>query len=112
MTIIKMNILAVGVFLFAVVPVAAQECAVLQGASPSDLVSYLVGVEPNQQNAPCVAFAIREIGEHRYESAIPVLAKLLDFRWPIGAHQKQRLYVLEHDGLSIYPAATALTKNR
>jgi len=55
-----------------------------------------------------VAFAINEVGEQRYEPAVPVLTKFLEFRWPVNARQKQRLFVLEHDGKSIYPAATAL----
>ncbi len=59
-------------------------------------------------DAECVAFAINEIGEQRYEPAVPVLTKFLEFRWPVNARQKQRLFVLEHDGKSIYPAATAL----
>ncbi len=32
----------------------------------------------------------------------------MEFCWPVNARQKQRLFVLEHDGKSIYPAATAL----
>jgi hypothetical protein len=110
MTITEISVVAVGMFLLATASVAAQECDTLQGASPSDLVSYVGGVAPNEQNASCVAFAIRRIGDQRYESAIPVLTKLLDFRWPVNAHQKRRLYVLEHDGVSIYPAATALER--
>lgn len=37
-----------------------------------------------------------------------MLTKFLDFRWPLGARQKQRLYVVEHDDSSIYPAVNAL----
>src|SRR5207245_10723524 len=62
----------------------------------------------NQGNAECLAFAIYGIGELRYERAVLVLTKFLEFRWPVNARQKQRLFVLEHDGKSIYPAATAL----
>jgi hypothetical protein len=89
-------------------PVAAQECNRLQSASPDELVSFLNGRVSDQANAACVAFAINTLGGQRYEPAIPVLTKLLDFRWPINAHQKQKAFVLEHDGTSIYPAATAL----
>src|SRR3989475_7824910 len=90
------------------VPAAALECNGLQNAASSELVSYLRKNIPNQGNAECVAFAINEIGEQRYEPAVPVLTKFLEFRWPVNARQKQRLFVLEHDGKSIYPAATGL----
>src|SRR5947208_13812021 len=94
--------------LLSTVNAAALECNGLQTAASSELVSYLRTNIPNQGNAECVAFAINEIGEQRYEPAVPVLTKFLEFRWPVNARQKQRLFVLEHDGKSIYPAATAL----
>jgi hypothetical protein len=94
--------------LLSTVNAAALESNGLQNADSSELVSYLRKNIPNQGNAECVAFAINEIGEQRYEPAVPVLTKFLEFRWPVNARQKQRLFVLEHDGKSIYPAATAL----
>ncbi len=94
--------------LLSTVNAAALECNGLQNAASSELVSYLRKNIPNQGNAECVAFAINEIGEQRYEPAVPVLTKFLEFRWPVNARQKQRLFVLEHDGKSIYPTATAL----
>src|SRR6266568_3111773 len=94
--------------LLSTVNAAALECNGLQNAASSELVSYLRKNIPNQGNAECVAFAINEIGEQRYEPAVPVLTKFLEFRWPVNARQKQRLFVLEHDGKIIYPAATAL----
>lgn len=90
--------------------VAAQQCESLNAESASALASYLDKVTDPLQNEPCVAFAIKKLGEQRYEAALPVLTKSLDFRWPPDARQKQRLYVLEYDGSSIYPAAEALKK--
>src|SRR5947209_15058505 len=90
------------------VNVAALDCNGLQNAASSELVSYLRKNIPNQGNAECVAFAINKIGEQRYEPAVPVLTKFLEFRRPPNARQKQRRFVLEHDGKSIYPAANAL----
>jgi len=55
-----------------------------------------------------LAFAINKIGDQRYEPAVPVLTRLVEFRWPPNARQKQRRFVLEHDGFTIYPAANAL----
>ncbi|HEV2729240.1 MAG TPA: hypothetical protein VGV15_04340 [Terriglobales bacterium] len=107
---IKTSIMAIGIFLLGTAPLLAQECATLQGASPDKLVSYLNRVADRRQNAPCVAFAIKKIGEQRYEPAIPVLTKFLEFRWPLGVNQKQRRFALEHDGFTIYPAADALEK--
>src|SRR5437879_12417468 len=89
---------------------AALECNGLQNAASSELVSYLRKNIPNQGNAECVAFAINELGDQRYEPAVPVLPKFLEFRWPVNARQKQRPFVLQHDGTSIYPAATALNQ--
>ena len=94
------------------VPVVAQECSTLQGASPNDLVSHISRVEPNQKNASCVAFAIHEIGNQLYEPAIPILTKLLDFRWPRDKWQKQRYFpdAPNPADVQIFPAATALEK--
>jgi hypothetical protein len=89
-------------------PAIAQQCGQLEGRSAESLVSYLSGVVPDQRNAPCVAFALGQLGNQQYAGAAPILTKFLDFRWPLGARQKQRLYVIEHDGSTIYPAANAL----
>src|SRR5205823_8636134 len=87
---------------------AALECNGLQNAASSELVSYLRKNIPNQGNAECVAFAINEIGEQRYEPAVPVLTKFLDFRWPVNARQKHPLCLLEHCIKSNYPASRPL----
>jgi hypothetical protein len=89
-------------------PAIAQQCGQLEGRSAESLVSYLSGVVPDQRNAPCVAFALGQLGTQQYAGAAPILTKFLEFRWPLGARQKQRLYVIEHDGSTIYPAADAL----
>src|SRR5205809_8049512 len=94
--------------LLSTVNAAALECNGLQNAASSELVSYLRKNIPNQGNAEFVAFAINEIGEQRYEPAVPVLTKFFEFCSPVNARQKQLLFVLEHDGKSIYPAETAL----
>ncbi len=97
-------------FLFQANYASPQTCATLQGASPAALVLYLDGVKDRRQDAPCVSFAIQKIGEQKYEPAIPTLTKFLGFRWPLGVNQKQRRFVIEHDGFTIYPAADALEK--
>src|SRR2546426_6395932 len=88
--------------------VGAQECSRLRGASPNELTSYLDGTERTPENEPCAAFAINQLGSLRYKPAIPALTKWLELRWPRDAHQKQRRFVIEHDGFTIYPAAAAL----
>jgi hypothetical protein len=89
---------------------ATQECNTLQSRSPGNMASYLSDTTDRRQNTSCIAFAIKTLGEQRYEPAIPILTKFLDFRWPVGAHQKQMRLVLERDKLTIYPAADALEK--
>ena len=89
--------------------VGAQECRRFQGASPAELTSYLDGTARSPENESCAAFAINQLGSLRYKPAIPALTKWLELRWPPGAHQKQRRFVIEHDGgVTIYPAAAAL----
>lgn|SRR5262249_43400623 len=92
------------------VAAAAQNCTYLRGGSPDVLTSHLTTVKPDQMNAPCVESAIKQLGDLRHEPAAPVLTKFLQFRWPPDARQKQRRFVLEYEGESIYPAATALEK--
>lgn len=91
-------------------PLGAQECSTLQSASADKMSSYLGSFPDRRQNAPCIAFAIGKLGEQHYQPAISLLTKYLDFRWPVGAHQKQMRPVLERDKLTIYPAADALEK--
>src|SRR2546425_13269195 len=90
-----------GLFLVMVSQAGAQECSRLQGASPGELISYLDGTLRSPENEPCAAFAINQLGSLRYKPAIPALTKWLELRWPPGAHQKQRRFVIEHDGSTI-----------
>ena len=57
-------------------------CSSLQNATPPDLVQYLNGVTPAEENRWCITWAIHKLGKERYEPAIPALVKLLDFRRP------------------------------
>lgn len=98
----------VGVYLLAVPHIRAQECSTLQSASPDKMASYLGAVTDRRQDPACIAFAIQRLGEQRYEPAIPVLTKFLDFRWPVGAHERQARVVLDRVPGTIYPAAAAL----
>src|SRR6266571_7187241 len=86
----------------------AQECKPLEGASTEELTTYLDKTVRTPATEACAALAINELGSQRYTPAIPALTKWLELRWPPGAHQKQRRFVIEHDGSTIYPAATAL----
>jgi hypothetical protein len=67
----------------------AQECESLRNAAPSDLASFLNGVVPDQNNAECVAWAIKQVGPQGEISAIPALVKLLDFRRPLDPREKK-----------------------
>src|SRR5574341_1506009 len=107
---VKIFALAAAFCLLGRAPLIAQDCERLGAASPEGLVGYLSRVVPDRENASCVAFAISQLGGQRHEPAIPVLLKFLTFRWPLNARQKQRLYVIEHDGFTIYPAANALER--
>jgi hypothetical protein len=86
---LKAIALITALFLLGAFRVAALECDRLQNSSSDELVSYLDQIMPNRENAECITFAI-DIGNRRYEPAIPVLTKLFDFRWPLNARQKQR----------------------
>lgn len=103
--------LSILVLILNAVFVAAQDCNRLRVTSTyDDLVSYLGKPAPTQVDAECIAFAINRLGEKRYEPAIPVLLKFLDFRWPRGAWQKQHYYLKRPNPSNVYvfPAAKAL----
>lgn len=103
-----LTVLLVSVFIGISCRAAGAACTEFQAASSVDLVSFLDNALPDGQNSECVAFAIATLGTRQFEPAIFVLTKFLDFHWPLESRQKQRLSVLERDGASIYPAATAL----
>lgn len=79
-------------------------CPSLQNAIPPDLVQFLNGVNPGEENGWCVTWAIHKLGKERYEPAIPALVKLLNFRRP-----QTRTEEMFH-GLSreLFPAREAL----
>ncbi len=108
----KCNIITLltALLLLGYVLVAAQECDRLRSAVPDQLVSYLDGIAPDENNADCITFAIRRLGEQHYEPAIARLTKLLDFRRPLDAREKQGLYVHMQTVGEIYPAASALVE--
>jgi hypothetical protein len=57
-------------------------CDSLEHASDTDLVAFLNGALPDENNARCITWAIHRLGEEHYEPAIQPLVKLLDFRQP------------------------------
>jgi hypothetical protein len=93
-----------GLILLSTARVEAQECPPLSRAASDELVSYLDGAVPNQENAECITFAIKMLEKRRYEPAIPVLTKLLDFRRPRTAEEKAGVITLH----TFYPATSAL----
>jgi hypothetical protein len=85
-----------------------QECDSFRNAASGDLVSFLNAVIPDQNNAECVAWAIKQLGIQHCEPAIIVLAKFLDFRRPLNAQEKRGLFLHPQGIWEIYPAADAL----
>ena len=98
---IRIAVLIGGMFLVGDVRVAAQQCVPLSKYTSDELVSYLDGSVPNQENVDCITFAIKMLGKQRYEPAIPVLAKLLDFRRRRTVEEEGNLH-------TSYPATSAL----
>jgi hypothetical protein len=87
---------------------ADTACEVFKNASPPDLVQYLNGIVPDDKNADCVTFAIRKLGKERYEAAITILVKLLDFRRPPTQDEKKGIYERPQSIDEVFPAAFAL----
>lgn len=86
-----------------------NECDSLQNAKVSDLVQLLNSSAPDYQNGDCLAWAIRKVGDDRYEPAIPALIKLLDFRRPPTGREKSG-FVTHPQGIwDLYPATGALS---
>ncbi len=101
-------------FLLGDVQLWAANCHRLQSVSSGDLVSYLASTMPDYRNAECAAFAIDKLGTLRYQPAIPVLTKFLDFRWPrnvqknLQAQQNDRAFEPSRGRPGTYPAISAL----
>ena len=79
-------------------------CTTLEAATLPDLVRFLNATVPDEQNARCVTWAINRLGKERYEPAITLLVKLLDFHRPMT--EGERIF----RGLSqdTFPAEDAL----
>lgn len=81
-------------------------CLDLGSAEPSELVSYLNGPQPSQ-NAPCMAYSIRQIGAKQYVPGVGALIRYLSFRRDPDPWEKGKDVVeTKHDW---YPATTALS---
>jgi hypothetical protein len=87
---------------------ATEACQKLHSATPQALTSYLDGIQANDSNAECVAYAITRLGRQRYEPSAPVLARLLSFRRPATALEKNGFFLHPQSKDEIYPAAGAL----
>jgi hypothetical protein len=83
-------------------------CDRLQHAESSDLVEVLRGAIPDKQNARCVTWAIQRLGSERYQPAIPVLAKLLDFQRPPTELEKTGVFLRMQGMEELFPSAEAL----
>jgi hypothetical protein len=114
---LKRLLLAV-LFLTTGFSVAAEKCGPLQNAPPDRLVSYLDGMVRGtvhgREMVECIVFAIKKLGNQRYEPGIPAVTRFLDFHWPLSpeeSRQRQRLYyVPEQRRADSYPATTALVE--
>jgi len=91
-----------------VLPGCAQDCVQLHDTGADQVISYLNTVEPNPGNQECISFALSRLGTLRYEPAVSVLARWLDFRRPPTDREKQGLYLHAQTIDEIYPAASAL----
>ena len=97
-------------FLSSTHVVRGQECENLRNANASDLVSFLSAATPDANNAICVAWAIKSLGNQQYAPSIPVLVKLLDFRRPLNEQEKLGLFLRPQSVWEKYPAAGALDR--
>ena len=86
-----------------------NECDSLRNAASPDLVQFLNGVTPDEKNGDCVTWVIRKLGERKFESSVPSLVRLLDFRRPPTLREKQGIYLRMQGIWEIYPAVDALS---
>jgi hypothetical protein len=84
-------------------------CDNLRSATPHDLVEFLSGIRPDQNNARCVTWAINKLGQERYEPAIQVLVRLLGFRRPETRHEEMGFHDLAISMVP-FPATEALAQ--
>jgi len=105
-------------FLTSGISFAAEKCDLLENAPPDRLVSYLDGMVRGtvrgREMVECIVFAIKKLGNQRYEPGIPAVTRFLDFHWPLSLEERlkrQRLYyVAEQRRAESYPASTALVE--
>jgi hypothetical protein len=83
-------------------------CPSLNNAVSADLLQFLNGVTPDKENAWCVTWAIRKMGLERYEPAVVVLVRLLDFRRPPTEEEAKGFYLRSQSIDELFPAALAL----
>jgi hypothetical protein len=81
-------------------------CPRLGNASASELLDFLDGVNANKENAWCITLAIHNLGTRRYEPAIGVLIRLLDFRRP--RTPKEEAGFSDLSSAFVFPAEGAL----
>ena len=79
----KTVLLLAALLLTSGISVAAEKCDPLQTAPPDRLVSYLDGIVRgtvrDRETVKCIVFAIKELGNQRYEPGIPAITRFLDF---------------------------------
>lgn len=103
------SIFSVCIFFVVVIGWASgEDCTRLQHASATKLVAYLDGIVPNDRNAACIAVAIKRLTPMRFEPAIPVLVRLLDFRRPPTEEEKIHFFRRPQIPEELYPATGAL----
>jgi hypothetical protein len=105
-------------FLTSGISFAAEKCDLLENASLDRLVSYLDGMVRGtvrgREMVECIVFAIKKLGNQRYEPGISAVTRFLDFHWLLSLEERlkrQRLYyVAEQRRAESYPASTALVE--
>lgn len=86
-------------------PSFGDGCEQLENLSVSDVRAFLESAVSANSSAGCVEFAIKRLGEARYEPAISVLVKFLGFRRQPTELEKNGTYIRAREW---YPAVVAL----
>jgi hypothetical protein len=85
-----------------------QTCDSLRTSTSSDLISFLARVSPDNTNADCVQWAVKQLGARRYEPSATTLVKYLDFQRPLTGNEKLGFYLHPLTPDDLYPAVGAL----